>query len=97
MTANPQPAYDQNLLRQTLGGHRFVKIAGPAGDWIGFYDPNDALDLQASHVVALCDRTAGVGATGVVSVQPAQHNPSGTSPQFRLTAWQADGSLTSNM
>lgn len=97
MTANPLPAYDQNLIRQQLAGTRFVKISGPAGDWIVFYDPTDALELTASHITALCDRVTGVGATGAVIVQPARHNPSGTSPQYRLQAWHADGSFATNM
>lgn len=97
MNANPQPAQDQSLLRQTLAGTRFVKITGPVGDWIVFSDPHDVLELTEAQIVTLCDRTAGVGATGVVVVQPAQHNPSGTSPQHRITAWQSDGHPASNM
>lgn len=97
MTADPQPAYDQNLTRQGLAGTHFVKITGPTGDWIVFYDPTELLQLTDSHAVTLCDRIAGVGATGVVVVTPAQHRSNATVSEHRLDAWQADGQPASNM
>lgn len=97
MTADPQPAQDQNRIRQGLAGARFVKITGPIGDWIVFYDPTDALHLTDAHAVTLCDRIAGVGATGIVVVKPAQHQSNATASEHRLVAWQADGQPVSNM
>lgn len=97
MTANPQPSHGHNLSPHELDGTRFVKITGPVGDWIAFYDSNDTLELTDEHAVTLCDRVAGVGAEGIVVVKPAQHNPSGTAPEYRLVAWQADGQPVLNM
>lgn len=97
MTVRPQPSQYQNLLTQTLGGTRFVKITGPVGDWVVFYDSSDSLELTEVQAKALCDREAGVGATGIVVIQPSEHKLSGTSPQYRITAWDADGTPTSNM
>lgn len=97
MTAAQQPAQDQNLIRQGLAGTRFVKITGPIGDWLVFYDPTDVLELTDSHAVTLCDRIGGVGATGVVVVKPAIQQSGGTASEHRLIAWQADGQPASNM
>ncbi|NWN89068.1 MAG: hypothetical protein HLX51_11115 [Micrococcaceae bacterium] len=97
MTAKPQPLHEQGLLRQTLAGTRFVKIAGPVGDWIVFYDAADAITLTEKRVIALCDRVGGVGARGVVLIAPAQDSSSGTTPQSRIEAWHADGAPAHNM
>lgn len=97
MTAKPTPGHDQTLTRQTLAGTRFVKITGPIGDWIVFFDPSDKVELTEELVVALCDREAGVGASGVVVVTSAKQNLSGTSPEYRIDAWRPDGQLAQNL
>lgn len=48
----------------TLSGMKFKKISSPAGDWIVFTDPD--LQMTSAQVSALCDRTQGIGAVGVV-------------------------------
>lgn len=97
MTTHRRPSHDQSLISQTLAGTRFVKIAGPVGDWIVFYEPAEKVELTQDLITALCDRVAGVGASGVVVVTSTQSTPSGTSPQYRIDAWQADGQPAHNM
>src|SRR5690625_132536 len=97
MSAAPQSTQDQNRASHDLDGTRFVKITGPVGDWVVFYDPTDSVQITDTQAVTLCDRIAGVGATGIVAVKPALEQSSATAAEYRLMAWQADGQPASNM
>jgi diaminopimelate epimerase len=46
----------------------FLKGHGTQNDFVLLPDPDDALDLTADRVRALCDRRAGLGADGVLRV-----------------------------
>lgn len=81
--------------REGLSDTRFLKIAGPTGDWIVFHEPAKTMELTSEQILWLCDRFSGVGAVGVVvttSVPKAEHKPA-----FHLEAWQADGKPTENL
>ena len=97
MTAPTPPDQATNRDLQVLTGTRFVKIAGPCGDWIVIYDPTDSVSLTDTLAVILCDRIAGVGATGVVVVKPARQQSNATAAEYRLVAWQANGQPVPNM
>ncbi|MHB1340172.1 MAG: diaminopimelate epimerase [Coriobacteriia bacterium] len=49
----------------------FTKMNGLGNDFIFIEDLDEAIDLDASAVVWLCDRHFGVGADGVILVRPA--------------------------
>lgn len=51
---------------------RFLKGHGTENDFVILPDPDAALDLTPSLVVALCDRRAGIGADGVLRVVRAK-------------------------
>lgn len=93
----PSPAQDDNRGLHDLTGTRFVKIAGPVGDWIVFYDPTDSVQLTDTLAAILCDRIAGVGATGIVVVKSVRQQSSATAAEYRLVAWQANGQPAPNM
>lgn len=91
----PQPPVD-NEHPKALAGARFVKAAGPTGDWIVFYDATGTLALTQEQVTALSDRRLGIGGTGVVVVSDGQETPD-KSERRQITAWLSDGSSVRDM
>lgn len=92
MTMPAQSAgVDPALLRQTHGGTRFVKVTGPTGDWIVFYNPPTDFALTSADIITLCDRFRGIGATGVVLVREPAPRGAATHGHHHLAAWLATG------
>lgn len=94
--SHPQPPAPKSL-RDTLDGSRFVKVTGPAGDWIVFYDDPGASHLTQDQVIALCDRRHGIGGTAVVAMTTAHDVPGHPDARYHLTAWRADGSTIDDL
>ena len=67
----------------------FLKGHGTENDFVLLPDADDALDLTAGRVRALCDRRAGIGADGVIRVVPVRD---GGPEQFFMDYRNADGS-----
>lgn len=63
----------------------FTKGHGTGNDFIVFADPEDAFDLSADQVAALCDRRFGIGADGILRAVPA-----GPEAQAAGAAWFMD-------
>lgn len=79
---------DPGIHQTTLRGTRFTKIAGPSGDWIVIDDPNSQVVWSPEQISWLCDRSVGVGASGVVVMSEADS----TQPDHRrLEAWGPNG------
>lgn len=66
----------------------FAKGHGTENDFVLLPDPDDALDLTAARVAALCDRRAGIGGDGVLRVVRSTHAPEGVDTAG--TAWFMD-------
>lgn len=92
----PQPPVPRSL-RERLAGSRFVKVTGPAGDWIVFYDDTMSTTLTQDLIIALCDRRNGVGATGVVAMAAVEKTAEHPTLRYHLEAWRADGSRMDDM
>lgn len=92
----PQPPVPRPL-RETLAGSRFIKVTGPAGDWIVFNDATLAATLTQGQIIALCDRRNGVGATGVVAMSAVEKTAEHPTMRYHLEAWRADGSTMDDM
>lgn len=92
----PQPPVPRSL-RETLAGSRFVKVTGPAGDWIVFDDATMSATLTQDQIIALCDRRNGVGATGVVAMTTVEKTAEHPTMRYHLEAWRADGSRVDDM
>ena len=86
-----------NRLPKALAGSRFVKVTGPTGDWIVFYDATATLVLTQGQVAALANRRFGIGGTGVVVVSGAHKTPEQAEARHQIVAWQSDGSSVPNM
>lgn len=95
MTASKPPVQHQHFLRETLARTTFVKITGPTGDWIVFYDTSTAQSLTEAQVIALCNRRSGIGAVGVVAVTSEQQPTADVT--YRMAAWQANGQPAHNV
>ena len=65
----------------------FVKMHGLGNDYV-FIDGRDGIEIDASSVVAICDRRAGVGGDGVVILR----NPMDVAADARMLIFNADGS-----
>ncbi len=96
MNANRQLIDTDDKQWGALKGIQFFKIAGPFGDWIVFFEPSDNLEIE-SYVTILCNRSKGVGASGVVVITRAQQNLTGITPYYRVDAWNAGGQRLTNM
>ncbi|HEY0638958.1 MAG TPA: diaminopimelate epimerase [Pseudonocardiaceae bacterium] len=71
-------------------GVRFAKGHGTQNDFVLLPDPDDALDLTAERVRALCDRRRGLGADGVLRVVPAAGD---SAADWFMDYRNADGSI----
>ncbi|HIW47407.1 MAG TPA: hypothetical protein H9884_10985 [Candidatus Yaniella excrementigallinarum] len=96
MNANRQLIDTDDKHWQALKGVQFIKITGPFGDWIVFFEPSDNLEIE-SYVTTLCKRSKSVGASGVVVITLAQQNLTGIAPYYRVDAWNAGGQRITNM
>lgn len=97
MNANRQLIDTDDKRWGPLTGSHFLKIGGPFGDWIVFFEPSDSLEIFESSATTLCDRSTGVGAAGVVVVTRAQQHLTGIAPHYRLDAWNSGGQRTIDM
>jgi diaminopimelate epimerase len=64
----------------------FTKMNGAGNDFVVVDNRNQALSLDASRVALLCDRHRGVGADGVLAVEPSRQDA-----DFRMRYYNADG------
>src|SRR5512134_2019323 len=65
---------------------KFQKMNGAGNDFVMLDNRQNDLHLTASQIARLCDRHRGVGADGVLVVEPAQSGAS-----FRMRYYNADG------
>lgn len=93
---NPESP-SHSAMSDILAGSRFVKIAGPAGDWIVFHAAPPDFSLTEDEVKLLCDRRHGVGAIGTVAMSPADETTDHAAAQHHLTAWDANGAIINDM
>jgi diaminopimelate epimerase len=64
----------------------FTKMNGAGNDFIMLDNRDGKLALDSSRIARLCDRHRGVGADGVLAVEPASHGA-----DFRMRYYNADG------
>lgn len=76
---------------EVLRGTEFVKVAGPAGDWIVLIncEAHDALDSH--HIQPMTDRRHGIGANTVISLQILTTQNALAS--LSLKAWDSHGQI----
>jgi diaminopimelate epimerase len=65
---------------------RFAKMNGAGNDFVVVDNRNEQLKLSAQQVKLLCDRHRGVGADGVLLVEPAS-----AEGDFRMRYYNSDG------
>jgi diaminopimelate epimerase len=65
----------------------FVKMTGAGNDFVVIDNRARRYDLSAAQVERLCDRRFGIGADGVLAVEPAD----GLEADFRMRYYNADG------
>ena len=66
----------------------FTKMNGAGNDFILIDNRDQSIELTTRQVQRLCDRNAGVGADGLMLLEPAQGNEAQWSWQF----YNSDGS-----
>lgn len=64
----------------------FTKMNGAGNDFVMLDNRQGTLSLEIPQIAALCDRHRGVGADGVLMVEPAQ-----SGADFRMRYYNADG------
>lgn len=64
----------------------FTKMNGAGNDFVMIDNRDQALALDAARIAWLCDRHRGVGADGVLAVEPAAQGA-----DFRMRYYNADG------
>lgn len=64
----------------------FFKMNGAGNDFVVVDNRSLGLGLTGTQIAFLCDRHRGVGADGVLAVEPAQHGA-----DFRMRYYNADG------
>ena len=82
----------------TTSGIPFVKGHGTQNDFVLVPDPDGRLDLTPEQVAAICDRSGGLGADGLIRVVRSTALPDGVE-QSGATEWfmdyrNADGGLS---
>jgi diaminopimelate epimerase len=65
---------------------RFLKMNGAGNDFIVIDNRDLSIRLSAGTIEALCDRHRGIGADGLLAVEPSQHGA-----DFRFRYYNADG------
>ena len=66
---------------------QFTKMNGAGNDFVLLDNRTDDLHLEAAAIARLCDRHRGVGADGVLLVEPAV----GPQAEYRMRYYNADG------
>jgi diaminopimelate epimerase len=64
----------------------FTKMNGAGNDFVMLDNRDLSLQLSAAQIAALCDRHRGIGADGLLMVEPAQ-----AGADFRMRYYNADG------
>lgn len=64
----------------------FFKMNGAGNDFIIIDNRDLSIDLDSDTIAALCDRNRGIGADGLLAVEPAQKGA-----DFRFRYYNADG------
>ena len=64
----------------------FYKMNGAGNDFVVIDNRNLEIDLSKEQIAALCDRHRGVGADGLLAVEPAQDGA-----DYRFRCYNADG------
>src|SRR6188768_3138109 len=64
----------------------FTKMNGAGNDFVMVDNRSGTLALDKDQIAALCDRHRGVGADGLLAVEPAQNGA-----DFRMRYYNADG------
>ena len=64
----------------------FTKMNGAGNDFVMLDNREGALQLDREAIAKICDRHRGVGADGVLVVEPAQNGA-----DFRMRYYNADG------
>jgi diaminopimelate epimerase len=65
---------------------RFAKMNGAGNDFVVIDNRDELLELSAQQITLLCDRHRGVGADGVLLVEP-----SSSKADFRMRYYNSDG------
>ena len=65
----------------------FTKMSGAGNDFVVIDNRSRRFDLSPAQIEKLCDRHFGVGADGLLAVEP----PSDASADFRMRYYNADG------
>src|SRR5919202_5571015 len=65
---------------------RFTKMNGAGNDFIMIDNRSGDVQLQPEQIARICDRHRGVGADGVLLLEPAQDGA-----DFRMRYYNADG------
>lgn len=79
----PRPSHDQATPMELT----FTKMNGAGNDFVLLDNRSLALNLTQEQIARLCDRHRGVGADGLLLVEPAQQNGA----DFRMRYYNADG------
>jgi len=70
---------------------KFTKMNGAGNDFVMLDNRDGRLTLGASQIARLCDRHRGVGADGVLIVEPPIDRANGAGADFRMRYYNADG------
>ena len=65
----------------------FTKMNGAGNDFVMLDNRDNSLALEKSAIEKICDRHRGVGADGMLIVEPAQ-----SGADFRMRYYNSDGS-----
>lgn len=65
---------------------RFYKMNGAGNDFIVIDNRDKSFELEPLTIEALCDRHRGIGADGLLAVEPAEHGA-----DYRFRYYNADG------
>src|SRR5687767_5958323 len=64
----------------------FTKMNGAGNDFVMIDNRDRSLQLDKSTIARLCDRHRGIGADGLIAVEPAENGA-----DFRMRYYNADG------
>jgi len=64
----------------------FTKMNGAGNDFVLLDNRDGSLDLSGGQIASICDRHRGVGADGLLAVEPAENGA-----DFRMRYYNADG------
>ena len=84
--ALPRLPFLSSLHRSTHMLLRFYKMNGAGNDFIVIDNRDKSFELEPLTIEALCDRHRGIGADGLLAVEPAEHGA-----DYRFRYYNADG------